>query len=292
MFAQEFIHPEDNEALRQMEAIPGFPALVKKFMSIGAETSLYGVNMATNIRLSPTQLPDIYRRLPPICQFFGINEPEFYLNMNPFPNAWTNGDTRIFLVVTSGLLETMSDEEINAVIAHECGHILCRHVLYHTMARLMQNGLEGSSIFGTLASPIKFAIYYWERKSELSADRAAALYTSPKTVAHMMARLAGGPLDITSNINFDEWAEQAEQYDRIRNDNLWNKTLQMYSVLKNNHPYAAVRVREIMKWAETDQYKMLKHPRLESVNVQRCPKCGCDVEDDWLFCRNCGAKLK
>ena len=26
----EFIHPEDEAALRQMESIPGFPALVKK----------------------------------------------------------------------------------------------------------------------------------------------------------------------------------------------------------------------------------------------------------------------
>ena len=31
----EFIHPEDAAALRQLESIPGFPALVKKIMALG-----------------------------------------------------------------------------------------------------------------------------------------------------------------------------------------------------------------------------------------------------------------
>ena len=53
----EFIHPEDAAALRQLESIPGFPALVKKILALGFEPMKYGVNMATAIRLSPTQLP-------------------------------------------------------------------------------------------------------------------------------------------------------------------------------------------------------------------------------------------
>lgn len=33
----EFIHPEDAAALRQLENIPGFPALAKKVMELGYE---------------------------------------------------------------------------------------------------------------------------------------------------------------------------------------------------------------------------------------------------------------
>ncbi|MEJ8768588.1 hypothetical protein [Prevotella sp. HCN-7019] len=78
--ASEFIHPEDAAALRQLENIPGFPALVKKILSLGLEQMQYGVNMASAIRLSPTQLPNIYNHLPPICDKLGIDEPEFYLD--------------------------------------------------------------------------------------------------------------------------------------------------------------------------------------------------------------------
>ena len=68
----EFIHPEDAAALRQLENIPGFPALVKKVLSLGLEPMRYGLNMASCIRLSPTQLPQLYNHLPPICQKLGI----------------------------------------------------------------------------------------------------------------------------------------------------------------------------------------------------------------------------
>ena len=115
----EFIHPEDAAALRQLESIPGFPALVKKIMALGFEQLQYGLNMATGIRLSPTQLPKLYNHLPPICERLGIAEPEFYLQMDPNPNAWTFGDTKIYITITSGLVELLNDEELDAVIAHE-----------------------------------------------------------------------------------------------------------------------------------------------------------------------------
>ena len=146
----EFIHPEDAAALRQLESIPGFPTLVRKVMSLGLEPLRYGMNMATNIRLSPTQLPELYHHLPPICEKLGIDEPEFYLQMDPMPNAWTFGDTRIFITITSGLVEMMDNEELDAVIAHECGHILCRHVLYHNMAQYLLNGMDSLGLLGAL----------------------------------------------------------------------------------------------------------------------------------------------
>ena len=52
MKPSEFIHPEDAAALRQLESIPGFPTLVKKFYALGVEKLMYGTNMASNIRLS------------------------------------------------------------------------------------------------------------------------------------------------------------------------------------------------------------------------------------------------
>lgn len=104
MQPSDFIHPEDAAALRQLESIPGFPALVKKVLALGLEQLQYGINMATTIRLSSTQLPQLYRHLPPICERLGIAEPEFYLEMNPSPNACTFGDTKIYITITSGLV--------------------------------------------------------------------------------------------------------------------------------------------------------------------------------------------
>lgn len=290
--ASEFIHPEDAAALRQLESIPGFPALVKKILSLGLEQMQYGVNMASAIRLSPTQLPELYNHLPPICDKLGIDEPEFYLEMNPVPNAWTFGDTRIYITITSGLVEMMDNEELDAIIAHECGHIICRHVLYHSVARYILSGADSLGVFGALTVPIQYAILYWYRKSELSCDRCSSIVTSPEVVSRVMARLAGGPKELTKDINMEEWARQADKYDEIRTDGLWNKTLQLYVTMGLDHPFNAVRVREILKWGESLQYLNLKENLKSETSGKKCNNCGRSVSPDWTFCKYCGNKLR
>ncbi len=287
----EFIHPEDAAALRQLENIPGFSALVKKILALGFEQLQYGINMASAIRLSPNQLPHLYNHLPPICEKLGIAEPEFYLEMNPMPNAWTFGDTKIYITITSGLVEMMDDEELDAIIAHECGHILCRHVLYHSIAQYILSGADALGILGALTIPIQYAILYWSRKSELSCDRCASIVTSPEVVSRSMARFAGGPKEITNNINMLEWAKQADQYDEIRTDGLWNKTLQVYAVMGLTHPFSAVRVREILKWGESPQYRHLMQNLNAEASGLCCSRCRRTICADWAFCKYCGNKL-
>lgn len=289
--ASDFIHPEDAAALRQLESIPGFPALVKKILSLGFEELQYGLNMATAIRLSPTQLPNLYNHLPPICKKLGIQEPELYLQMNPMPNAFTFGDTRIFITITSGLVEMMEGEELDAVIAHECGHIVCHHVLYHSIAQIIFSGAASLGILGHLAMPIQLALLYWSRKSELSCDRCGSVITSPEVITRVMARLSGGPRSITQEINFEEWARQADKYDEIKNENLWNKSLQLYAIAKQDHPFAAVRVREILKWGQSPQYQNLMENLKWEAYSRKCPNCGLLVHDDWAYCKYCGTKL-
>lgn len=291
MNPSEFIHPEDAAALRQLESIPGFPALVKKFYALGYEKLFYGTNMASNIRLSKTQLPELYRHLPPICEKLGIPEPEFYLEMNPMPNAYTFGDTKIYITMTSGLVEMLSDDELDAVIAHECGHILCRHVLYHNMASILINGADSLGLLKMFSAPLRIALLYWERKSELSCDRAGAIITDPETVSRVMVRLSGGPKSITGNINIEEWSRQADIYESIRNDGAWNKTLQSIAVMTKSHPFAAVRVREILKWGDTIQYRNIKKGLENNPQHAICPTCHKPIDTSWQFCQYCGSKL-
>ncbi len=285
MNISEFTHPDDLDALELLNAIPILPTVMKKFMDFGMEQLYFGLNKASKIKLSPTQLPEIYNILPPICEQLEIEEPEFYLEMNPAPNAYAFGDTQTAITVTSSLVEMMSPEELRAIVAHECGHIACHHMLYHSLAQVLANASGLFETLSTLATPIHYALMYWQRKSELSCDRAAAFVTSPETVMAVMARLAGGPKSITSKVNMKEWAQQADEYEKIYNGGLWNKTLQRFAVLDQDHPFHAVRVREILKWKESGQY------RRAMKNNPVCPYCHRPIEHSWRFCQHCGHKL-
>lgn len=290
--AADFIHPEDAAAMAQLENITGFPTFVKKILELGLEKMQYGINMASAIRLSPKQLPKLYNRLPPICEKLGIKEPEFYLKMDPQPNAWTFGDTKPYITITSGLVETLTERELDSVIAHECGHIMCHHVLYHSIAQYILQGIDSLGVLGVGTIPIQYAILYWYRKSELSCDRVGCIITDPETASYAEARLAGGPASITKDINLEEWAKQADTYEEIRTDGLWNKALQVYAIANQTHPFSAVRVREVLKWSKTEQYRrIMEHLRAGS-SSSRCRECGNFVSDSWEYCRHCGTKLK
>lgn len=282
-----FIHPEDESALNAMKNVPGFDTLVKKFMRVGYETMLHGVNMASKIRLSETQLPEIYHKVTKICDKLEISYPEVYLEMSPYPNAYTYGDTDVFMVLTSGLFDYLDSDEIDSVIAHECGHIVCHHVLYHTIAEFLRTGVSG--LIGDLAEPLKLAVCYWARKSELSADRAAALTCGVETVVKTQLRLAGGPKVLTDNVNIEEWANQAEQYEEIRGGSLWNRFLQMGATMMLDHPFAAVRVREALNWAKTEEFKTVSD--LIAGKIRLCPHCNRPVSSEWEYCKHCGNKL-
>jgi Zn-dependent protease with chaperone function len=288
---EEFIHPQDQAALESLHAIPLFTACLKVFMKIVSEEFLHGMNMAQKIRLGPDQLPEIYGLLPPVCERLGIDPPELYLEMDPVPNAYTFGDSRVFITLTSGLVDALERSELEAVIAHECGHILCRHVLYHTMAAWLAR--FGAAVLGPLAAastPVQLALLYWDRRSELSADRAAALAAgSPDPVIATMIRLAGGPKRITGSVNVDRYVEQAETYDKLL-ESRWDRLLQGVAVMEQNHPFLAVRTKEIRDWCAAGQFSQLVEGLRRAVSSGGCPACGMPLPAGWKFCSHCGAK--
>ena len=84
----------------------------------------------------------------------------------------------------------------------------------------------------------------------------------------------------------------ADKYDAIKNDGLWNKTLQLSVTLGQSHPFSAVRVREILKWGKSPQYKNLMERLDINSSSKTCDKCKSAVSSEWGFCKYCGNKLK
>lgn len=251
-----YCHPLDKKTLDALKAVPFIDSALKKVMAVFSENLQEGLNMASKIRLGPEQLPEIYNLLPPTCATLGIEEPQFYLEMNPEPNAYTNGDTKIAITLTSGLVNMMSNDELRAVIAHECGHIACHHVLYYSMASLLlDSGVDLLGLGMLIELPLKLALYKWQRCSELSADRAAAIVMGgSESVENTMMKLSGGLSDITLKMNKELYLRQAEAYLDMIDNSKWNKIQQYYLVSMQDHPLTAVRAYEINKWCKSDDF--------------------------------------
>ena len=263
-----YLHDSDKAAMAALKAIPGFAQVMKAFMKIWSEQQLRLINMSTNLHLSEKQMAKYYNMLPPICEKLGIDVPELFVELDVHPNAYTYGDTKPFIVITSGLFETLPDELIPTVLAHECGHIACHHTLYTTMGRAILNGASAfvSGLGNVALYPIQLAFAYWMRCSEFSADRAAIICDgSAEKTTEVMMRFAGYDKDIMAEANVEAFMEQALEYKNLVDSNAWNKTLEFILYQNYDHPLNAIRAYEGKEWEETERYKNI----LEYINSER-----------------------
>ncbi len=268
-----YTHSTDRAALQALQAIPGFSRLLKAFLSIWNERQQMILNMSTRIRLGDNQMKKYYDMLPPICEKLGIKVPELYLEMNVTPNSYTSGDTSPFIVLTSGLLKSFPEELIPTVLAHECGHIACHHVLYQTMGRMVLDEageiLSNAIPLGTLLSvPLRIAFYYWMRCSEFSADRAAVLCDgTDRNMQEVCMRLAGWDKDIDAHMSLEAFLDQAKDYSEMIQSNKWNQALEFMVLSQATHPLMAVRATECRKWYCSDEFKRITGARLTALKV-------------------------
>lgn len=264
MNIEELIHPEDAKALKALKSIPTLPKVMEKVFEFGYDELAWSENVTTNVRLSETQMPEIYNRLPPICEKLGIPVPELYLQMSPIANSWTSGHKKVYIVITLGLIRRIKGEELDAVLAHECGHILCQHVLYQTLANAIFSFGDAiaDSFVGLIGNfamkPIKQALLVWSRASELTADRVACIFTPAITLARALARLDMIPKYIIDTMNFNAWAQQGRDYEAFRDGTAWNKIVHWMAESDADHPYSPVRVYEAMKWEQTETCSFLR----------------------------------
>lgn len=275
MKLEDLIHPEDAKTLKALKNIPALPTIMEKVFQYGYDEISWSENVTSNLRLSKNQMPEIYNRLPPICERLGIPVPELYLQMTPIPNAWTSGHSKPYIVLTLGLIKRVKDEELDAVLAHECGHIVCQHVLYQTLASAIFSFGDSmaDSFLGTIGSaalkPVRQALIAWSRASELSADRIACLFVPAQTLAKALARISLIPRYIVDNMDINTWAMQGKDFEDLKDGSAWNKIVRWMANSDADHPYHPVRVYEALMWIETDVYhEFLSNPILEIVSKE------------------------
>lgn len=260
-FANEFMHPLDKKALTILRAFPGFELLTSLFIAWFHETPGKIFSMAECLRVSPTQYSQLYNLLTPICRKLNIQVPELYVELNRSPNACTFGDKHPIIIITSGLLESMNTDEISVVLAHECGHIACHHVLYHTIGSYLLNQLGCFlSIPFPVSTGLYYAMQYWMRCSELSADRASAICAGgSEKVIQVMMNFSGGSQLNNADIHVSEYLKQAKEYQQYINSSIWRKLANTIQVSSQTHPFNATRAVEIDKWCHSEQFQKIQN---------------------------------
>jgi Zn-dependent protease with chaperone function len=258
--ADSFRHPLDLEATKTLKQIPGLDMLVRNLLGPLAEQVFYVENIASSVLVGENQLPDLHKLLIEACKILDIEPPSLYLRQHPAPNAYTFAmrGKQPFIVVHTSLIDMLTPQEIQAVIAHELGHLKCDHSVYLTPVNLLILAAQAVPNVGTfLAQSIQAQLLEWVRCAEFTCDRAALLATQdPKVVMSVLMKLAGGSPTLSSKLNLDAFIAQARAYDDISKNEL-GEMVKVARTAQLTHPVPVLRAREIDNWSSSKEYQKL-----------------------------------
>jgi Zn-dependent protease with chaperone function len=258
--ADSFRHPLDLEATKALKQIPGIDTIVRSLLGPVAEQVFYVENIASSILVGEKQLPHLHKLLLEACQILDMEPPQLYIRQHPAPNAYTFAmrGKQPFIVVHTSLIDMLTPEETQAVIAHELGHLKCDHSVYLTPVNILILAAATLPNIGAfVAQALQAQLLEWVRCAEFTCDRAALLATqNPKAVMSVLMKLTGGSPTLAPQLNLDAFIAQARAYDDISKSEL-GEMVKVARTAQLTHPVPVLRAREIDRWASSKEYENL-----------------------------------
>jgi Zn-dependent protease with chaperone function len=183
--ADQFRHPLDFQATQALKQFPGLDLMVRNLLGPLAEQFFYLNNIAASVLVGENQLPHLHNLLLDACKTLDLEPPQLYVQQHPVPNAYTFAmrGKQPFIVLHTALIDMLTPEEIQAVIAHELGHLKCEHGVYLTPLNIMILAASLLPNWGAvIAQSLQEQMLEWLRCAEFSCDsRGAASHSESQS---------------------------------------------------------------------------------------------------------------
>ncbi|CAL9444777.1 M48 family metallopeptidase [Streptomyces albus] len=256
--SRAYEHPTDRSALVSLRKLSGFDTAVKALSGLLPERSMRLLYLSDSVRVSDQQFAHLNAMLRDACYILDLEKvPPMYVTQDPKPNAMCVGMDEPVIVVTTGLVELLDEEEMRAVVGHEVGHALSGHAVYRTVLLFLSNlavNIAWIPLGSVAVRALMVALREWFRKSELSADRAGLLVGQDLQASMRgLMKLAGG--NHLHEMNVDAFLAQAEEYEA--GGDVRDSVLKIMNVMPRSHPFTTVRAAELKKWAASRDYQRI-----------------------------------
>ncbi len=273
-------HPADRAALNTLRAIPGFDTVVRKVAGFFGEKGVRQLFLANAVRVGPEQRPKLWAQYQDVLATLDWKDvPELYITQTPLVNAAAVGFDKPFIVLNSGMLSLLNEDERRDIIGHELGHIMSGHTTYTTIAIIILTvGLNNLPFLAGMALlPFQLALMEWYRKAELSADRAGLLATQDVNVSmSTFLKMAGGAAG-DDTISTEAFSHQAAQYEGT--NDLADKVWQVINTAFRTHPFGTVRAAELKRWVDSGEYQKILDGDYRRRSDAASPPLSDDIQD-------------
>jgi hypothetical protein len=285
--SQTYEHPFDKKALASLQNMPGLSPLLKKVNEYGIDRLLRLQSIASEIRVTPRNFPQLYQPLLEACQILDVTTiPELYLFRGTgHIQTYIIGVEKPIVGINIEAMEWLNYDELLFIFGYEIARIKSQHMIYHQMSIVMpalKMWLSSTTLGlgGLIASGVELALYNWVMMAKFTADRAGLLACQDIDVATTaLMKLAGLPEEYLTPHVIEDFLVQSREFAANSVDGL-DQVTKILSYSDSNLSWLVMRTGELLKWVDSGEYNHVLQG--ENVNTSKGEEEG-DEKEGWNF---------
>jgi len=214
------------------------------------------------IRLTRNTSPRVYGIVRRVANRLGVDLPFEVFCKNDSAIAasarysYSRGKVRGIVLLSSGAIEFLDDNELAFVVGHELGHLLHEHGRWGALEKDVEDGAPPETVLPQMG---EIAYRKWQQKQEISADRAGAIAAGDTTSAvSALVKVCYGLS--STNFNADGVDELLGQIREVKNA----EAIEVSSF--ETHPLEPLRIKALRIFSEAYCSDALGVRRLEEID--------------------------
>ena len=283
--SQTYEHPFDKKALASLQNMPGISPLLQKVNEYGIDRLLRLQSIASEIRVTPRNFPQLYQPLLEACQILDLTTiPELYLFRGTgHIKTYVTGVEKSMIGINIEAMEWLNYDEFLFIFGCEIGRIKSQHIIYYQISLVMPTlkmWLSSTTLGlgGLIAGGLELALYNWVMMAKFTADRAGLLTCQNIDVATTaLMKLAGLPEEYLTNDVIEDFLIQSREFTLNSFDNL-DQFTKILSYSESHLSWSIMRTSELLKWFDSGEYNHV----LQGENINTLEQEG-EEKEGWNF---------
>lgn len=247
-------HPEERAAKKRLEMAPGFGKALEMLAGGSGGKAERQAETASMIRVGPGVYPALNDLWIGVLDLFGLKAVPLFIAYK-YPQLWAvrGGNDDPALILDGSALDTLSEAQMEALLAAQAGSIRLGNATYLGAADFLRRLSDFSGLIGAPAAMVSWGLENWRRWAMYSGDRAASLALGdPEATASLLATFAGAGRSRWGGVVQPD-ALRIQGIEAVSLERDWsNSRWRRFALAMNRQNHAAlVRRADVLDWFES-----------------------------------------
>ena len=210
--------------------------------------------VGTLVRVSPRQFHEIHEAGTIAAARLSSPPVPIYVKRSSEQNIYTLGlSSPPLIVITSSMIDQMSNESLQFFIGREIGHIRAGHAWLRTLLRPLGSGIP---VIGKLLDSVIFGD--WMNRTEFTADRAGFIACDSLTVSVSTMLKFGVGTSLFQKLDIREFLEQISDVRSVGG---------RVTEIVSEQPYLIQRIRRLVRFALSTEFSPLDNRERQNTGI-------------------------